>query len=32
VFPGCRAAVLEARKFYSKADGCAYCLPECHSR
>lgn len=31
-FSGCRAAVTEARKYYTTADGCYYCCNECHKR
>lgn len=30
-FTSCGPAVVEAKKIYSKADGCAYCSPSCHS-
>lgn len=30
-FPTCYAAVAEARKYYPQSNGCAYCLPECHT-
>jgi hypothetical protein len=30
-FSGCRAAVAAARKHYSRADGCYFCSPECHT-
>ncbi|MDO9520610.1 MAG: hypothetical protein Q7L19_10400 [Pseudohongiella sp.] len=28
----CSAAVVAAKKIYSRSDGCAYCSPACHSR
>ncbi|MFG0285903.1 MAG: hypothetical protein ACF8R7_15915 [Phycisphaerales bacterium JB039] len=31
-FTNCREAVREARKHYSNVDGCAYCVPDCHTR
>ena len=31
-FSNCAAAVVEAKKFYSRADGCKNCSPECHTR
>lgn len=30
-FESCRDAVKEAKKQYSKADGCRYCSPNCHT-
>jgi len=30
-FATCAPAVAEAKKTYSKADGCANCSPECHT-
>jgi hypothetical protein len=32
VYSSCKPAVDEAKKTYSKADGCAYCSPDCHKR
>jgi len=31
-FNGCAGAVLEAKKTYSKADGCSHCSASCHTR
>ncbi len=31
-FINCKGAVLEAKKYYAKADGCYYCSNECHKR
>ncbi|MFK5854480.1 MAG: hypothetical protein QM503_00015 [Bacteroidota bacterium] len=31
VFSNCAAAVIEAKKTYSNADGCYYCSNECHT-
>jgi len=28
----CQSAVLAAKRIYPRADGCAYCCPQCHSR
>ncbi len=28
----CQSAVREAKKTYAKADGCANCCPDCHTR
>jgi len=28
----CATAVAEAKKYYSRADGCAICSPACHTR
>lgn len=28
----CDSAVSEAKSRYAKADGCAYCTPDCHAR
>jgi hypothetical protein len=28
----CKSAVTEAKKHYTKVDGCYYCCSECHSR
>ncbi len=28
----CTSAVLEAKRRYTFADGCAYCVPTCHTR
>lgn len=28
----CKSAVTEAKKSYSKVDGCYYCCKDCHSR
>ncbi|KOS04809.1 hypothetical protein AM493_01185 [Flavobacterium akiainvivens] len=28
--PSCKEAVAEAKKTYSKSDGCWYCCPSCH--
>ena len=30
-FSNCRDAVREAKKFYSKSNGCYYCSRECHT-
>ena len=30
-FSSCAPAVREAKKFYSTANGCAYCSPSCHT-
>lgn len=32
VFSNCHDAVIEAKKTYSKADGCYYCCNACHTR
>lgn len=29
-FSSCSGAVTEAKKTYSKSDGCATCCPDCH--
>jgi len=31
-FDNCKDAVKKAKKIYPKADGCYYCLKECHKR
>ncbi len=31
-FSNCAPAVKEAKKHYSKSDGCYYCSPNCHTR
>ncbi|TCC99955.1 hypothetical protein EZ437_17095 [Pedobacter psychroterrae] len=31
-FSSCTSAVSEAKKHYSKADGCYHCSPRCHTR
>ena len=31
-FPTCKSAVTEAKKHFSKADGCFFCSNECHKR
>ena len=31
-FSNCQDAVEEAMKYYANVDGCAYCIPECHTR
>ena len=31
-FEHCTVAVNEAKKHYSRADGCKYCSPGCHTR
>jgi len=31
-FSNCADAVCEARKYYSKVDGCYYCCKPCHTR
>ena len=31
-FPTCHGAVREAKKHYSKVDGCFYCSSDCHKR
>ena len=31
-FNHCAYAVVEAKKIYPTADGCAHCSPECHRR
>jgi hypothetical protein len=31
-FPSCHGAVRKAKEIYPKADGCANCAPECHTR
>lgn len=31
VFTSCHSAVKEAKKTYTKADGCYYCCPDCHT-
>jgi len=31
-FENCALAVEEAKKTYSTADGCAHCIPSCHTR
>lgn len=30
--PDCKSAVAAAKAVYAKADGCAYCVPECNTR
>lgn len=31
-FPSCKEAVAYARRYgFTRADGCAYCVPECHT-
>lgn len=30
-FPSCRSAVIEAKKYYSKSNGCYFCSLECHT-
>ena len=30
-FASCTAALDEARKYYARVDGCAHCLPACHT-
>jgi hypothetical protein len=30
-FSDCSGAVRAAKQIYSKADGCAYCAPACHT-
>ena len=30
LFASCHDAVKEAEKYYSNADGCKYCCPDCH--
>jgi hypothetical protein len=30
-FRSCEPAVCEARKYYPQADGCFYCLKDCHT-
>ena len=29
-FASCHGAVLEARKYFQKVDGCYYCCQQCH--
>jgi len=29
-FPSCHGAVLKAKEYDSKADGCKHCSPDCH--
>jgi len=31
-FTSCSPAVTAAKRLYSKADGCAFCSPGCHTR
>ena len=31
-FTNCKDAVIEARKYYVKVDGCYYCCLPCHTR
>jgi len=31
-FTNCRDAVNAAKRYYSTADGCYHCSPECHTR
>ncbi|MDK2980223.1 MAG: hypothetical protein PWQ55_570 [Chloroflexota bacterium] len=31
-FSNCQDAVKEAMKYYADVDGCAYCIPDCHTR
>jgi hypothetical protein len=31
-FNNCRDAVRKAKEKYARADGCAHCSPECHTR
>lgn len=31
-FSNCKDAVTEAKKTYSKADGCFFCSSDCHTR
>ncbi|AFL83246.1 hypothetical protein Belba_0589 [Belliella baltica DSM 15883] len=28
----CRSAIVEAKKIYSKSDGCFHCSSDCHTR
>lgn len=30
-FASCRPAVVEAKKYYPKSDGCYYCSNDCHT-
>ncbi len=30
-FSSCREAVMAAKRYYPKADGCYYCCRECHT-
>ena len=30
-FSNCYQAVVEAKRYYSRADGCYYCCKECHT-
>lgn len=30
-YPSCQPAVKRAKEIYSKADGCKYCCPQCHT-
>lgn len=30
--PSCKTAIVEAKKYYNKVDGCYYCCPECHKK
>lgn len=30
-FSNCRDAVAEAKKYYSKSNGCYWCINECHT-
>lgn len=32
IFTDCKPAVIEAKKYYPKADGCYYCSNPCHKR
>jgi len=31
-FPGCRGAVVEAKKYYLQSNGCYYCCNTCHTQ
>jgi hypothetical protein len=31
-FTSCKGAVTEAKKTYTKADGCKFCSPDCHTK
>ncbi|MCW3463459.1 hypothetical protein [Chitinophaga nivalis] len=31
-FESCRDAVNDAKKYYSEADGCQFCSPDCNKR
>lgn len=30
--PNCESALRKAREYYSRVDGCVYCVPTCHKQ